>query len=199
MSQDQHPQQDSKLFPVFLKLAGRRVLLVGAGPVAAGKLRSLLEAGASVTVVAPEVHDEIARSGAALVRREFVAADLDDVFFAVAAATPEVNRQVRSAGEARRVFVNAVDDPEAASAYTGGVVRRGGVTIAISTEGRAPALAGLLREALAALLPEDLESWVAEAQALRARQRATGISMGQRRPQLLEALNTLYQAKGSAA
>ena len=65
-----------------------------------------------------------------------------------AAAPSDVNGQVLTAAEARRVFVNAVDDPPNATAYAGGVVRRSGVTVAISTDGRAPALAGLLREAL---------------------------------------------------
>ena len=60
----------------------------------------------------------------------------------MAAAPPEVNREVAAAAEERRLFVNAVDDPAHASLYLGGVVRRGGVTAAISTDGRAPALAG---------------------------------------------------------
>ena len=102
-----------------------------------------------------------ASSGAA-----FAPADLDGVWLVVAAATPEVNREVRGRGRRpRRVFVNAVDDPAAASAYLGGVVRRGGVTIAISTEGRAPALAGLLREALEAVIPDEVGAWVEEARA----------------------------------
>lgn len=187
-----------QLFPVFLKLAGRRVLLVGASRVAAGKLRSLLDAGAAVTVVAPEVLDEVTRAAVTVVRRGFEDSDLDGVWLAVAAATPEVNLRVRSAGDARRVFVSAVDDPEVASAYTGGVLRKGGVTIAVSTEGRAPALAGLLREGLEAAIPDEIEAWVAEAQALRVRQRAQGIPLGERRPLLLQALNELYSKRGAA-
>ena len=75
-----------------------------------------------------------------------------------------------SEAKQRQVFVNAVDDPANASAYLGGVVRRAGVTFAISTDGRAPALAGLLREGLDAALPEEeLEAWVAEAERLRER------------------------------
>lgn len=188
-----------QLFPVFLKLAGRPVLLVGAGKVAAGKLRSLLDAGAAVTVVAPEVGDEIARSPVTVVRRGFEESDLDHAWLAVAAATPEVNRRVRSAGDARRLFVNAVDDPEGASAYTGGVLRKGGATIAVSTEGRAPALAGLLREGLEAVIPEEISTWVEQAQALRVRQRAQGIPLAERRPLLLEALNGLYAGRKGAA
>jgi uroporphyrin-III C-methyltransferase / precorrin-2 dehydrogenase / sirohydrochlorin ferrochelatase len=175
----------SPLFPVFLKLRGRRVLLVGGGPVARGKLAGLLEAGARVTVVAPEV------------RPESEAADVTVRWLVVAAAPPEVNRAVAAAAEDRGVFVNAVDDPAPASAYTGGVLRRGGITIAVSTEGRAPALAGLLREALEAVIPDEVASWVEEAQRLRERQKAEGVPMGRRRPLLLEALNRLYAARGS--
>ena len=69
--------------------------------------------------------------------------------------------------------------------------------MAISTDGEAPALAGLLREGLEALLPEELQGWVAEARELRRRWRSEGLPMGKRRPQLLEALNRLYQERGA--
>ena len=110
---------------------------------------------------------------------------MDGAWLVVAAAPPEVNRAVVAAADARRIFVNAVDDVASASAYTGGVLRRGGVTIAVSTEGRAPALAGLLREGLEAVLPDEIESWVSEARRLRERQRLAGVPFRQRRPLLL--------------
>ncbi|MBI3932976.1 MAG: bifunctional precorrin-2 dehydrogenase/sirohydrochlorin ferrochelatase [Acidobacteria bacterium] len=192
------------LFPVFLKLAGRKVLLVGGGRVAASRLAGLLAAGADVTVVAPEVLPEIAgarSAGVTVLERPFAAGDLDGAWLVVAAAPAAVNRRVAAAAEARGVFVNAVDDPASGSAYTGGVLRRGGVTIAVSTEGRAPALAGLLREALEAVLPEEIEAWVAQAETLRRRQRVAGLPFGERRPQLLDALNRLYadRAEGGRA
>jgi uroporphyrin-III C-methyltransferase/precorrin-2 dehydrogenase/sirohydrochlorin ferrochelatase len=168
------------------------VLVVGGGRVAASKLPALLDAGALVTVVAPEVRPEIEAAGVAVRRRGFAARDLDGVWFVVAAATPEVNEQVARAAEARRVFVNAVDDPRRASAYLGGVVRRDGVTVAISTDGAAPALAGLLRESLDALLPADLETWVAEARRLKVEWRRDRVPMTARRPLLLDALNRIY-------
>ena len=85
--------------------------------------------------------------------------------------------------------MNAVDDPDNATVYLGGVVRRAGVTFAISTDGRAPAIAGLLREGLDAVLPEaDLAAWMKEADRLRQRWRAEGTPMESRRPELLEAL-----------
>ena len=152
---------------------------------AEAKLGGLLDAGALVTVVAPEVRAGILASPARVLRRAFRADDLDGAWLVVAAAPPEVNRQVVAAAEARGVFVNAVDDPAHASAYTGGVLRRGGVTIAVSTEGRAPALAGLLREALEAIVPEDIAAWVPRGPRLRAEQKKAGVPMGRRRPLLL--------------
>ena len=122
-------------------------------------------------------------------------ADLDEAWYVVAAAPPEVNRQVLVAAERRQLFVNAVDDPPHATAYAGGVVRRDGVTIAISTDGRAPALAGLLREALDAWLPGDLDEWMSAADEARRTWKQDGVPMERRRPLLLETLNRLYDAK----
>jgi ATP sulfurylase len=186
------PAPAAPLFPVFLKLAGRRVVVVGGGRVAAAKAESLVRAGAEVTIVAPEIRAELERPELTLLRRPFEAGDLDGAWLVVAAAPPEVNRQVRAAADERGVFVNAADDPETASAYAGGVLTRGGVTVAVSSNGEAPALAGLLREALEAVIPEDLERWLAEARAERRRWKRDGVPMPERRPLLLEALNRLY-------
>ena len=79
------------LFPVFLKLGGRRVLLVGGGTVAASKLDVLRRAGADITVVAPELHPSILAAPVRLEQRLFQESDLEDVWFVVAAATPAVN------------------------------------------------------------------------------------------------------------
>jgi len=177
-------------YPVFLDLRSRPVLVVGGGKVAFAKIASLLEAGAQVTVVAPHIDKTV--SGAELLTREFEPRDLDGKWYAVAAATPEVNAQVARAAVERRVFVNAVDDAQSASAFLGGVVRRGGVTLAVSTGGRAPALAGLLREALERLLPEDLAEWTRVGEQARAAWKASRVPIGERRPLLLAALNQLY-------
>jgi uroporphyrin-III C-methyltransferase/precorrin-2 dehydrogenase/sirohydrochlorin ferrochelatase len=196
----------AELLPLFLNLAGRDVVLVGAGRVAAGKLRQLLAAGARVRVVAPEIGDEIAgiardpRHGALQVdRRPFAPGDLDGAWLVVAAAPPDVNRRVADAADVRRMFVNAVDDPPNASAYLGGVVRRDGVTLAISTSGEAPALAALLREGLDALLPRDLGSWMTRARTERIAWRRDGVPMDERKPRLLLALNDMYEAPAEPA
>jgi uroporphyrin-III C-methyltransferase / precorrin-2 dehydrogenase / sirohydrochlorin ferrochelatase len=166
-----------ELLPLFVKLAGRRVVLVGTGPVAASKIDALVRAGADVRIIDPEA---------------FRPADLDDAWLVVSAASGDINRQVADAAEARRIFVNAVDDPPNASAYLGGVVRRSGVTIAISTSGDAPALAGVLREGIDALLPADLDRWTQSARDLRKTWKADGVPMEDRRPQLIDALKRLY-------
>ncbi|HET7503887.1 MAG TPA: bifunctional precorrin-2 dehydrogenase/sirohydrochlorin ferrochelatase [Kofleriaceae bacterium] len=201
------------LYPVFLKLDGLPVVVVGGGTVAAGKLDALLEAGAQITVVAPAISDAIraratARTGIAdgvagsgglrLVERGFVPADLDGARWVVAAATPAVNREVAAAATARGLFVNAVDDVASASAYLGGVVRRGPATVAISTGGLAPALAGLLREALDAVLPYDLERWIDLAKAARTGWKRAGTPIAERRPLLLRALTRLYRSDQAA-
>jgi siroheme synthase-like protein len=204
------------LLPLFVNLTGRAVLLVGGGRVAAAKLEQLLAAGARVRVVAPEVGIELsavvtqgsqvrdrrherAAPQVEVIRREFVPEDVDGAWLVVAAATPEVNREVAEVAERQRVFVNAVDDPANASAFLSGVVRRDGVTLAISTSGHAPALTSLLREALDAVLPGDLATWVWQARAERVAWRRDGVPMEERKPRLLRALNALYQETAERA
>src|SRR3954454_7517053 len=187
------------LYPLFLKLAGRQVLVVGGGPVALGKVRALLEAGAVITVVAPQVDPELEglekKGNISIPRRSFEQSDVEGSWLVVAAAPPAVNRSVAAAAEFLRLFVLAVDDTSAASAYGAGTLRRGGVTVAVSTDGRAPALAGLLREGLEAGLPDDLEAWTAAAETQRAAWRAAAVPMADRRPLLLRALNEIYDGK----
>ena len=134
------------LLPLFLNAHGSDVLLVGGGPVATAKLRQLLAVGARVRIVSPEVSAEMAelvvRAAQSMRRRTVVwrcgRSSLPistSVWLVVAAATPAVNQAVAMLAEARRIFVNAVDDPANATAFLSGVVRRDGVTVAISTSG----------------------------------------------------------------
>ena len=167
-------------YPIFLKLEGKLVLVVGDGPVAREKMERALEAGARVRQVAPEIN------------HAFRDDDLDGAWLAIAAATPEVNRAVRVAADARRVFVIAVDDVASCSAYGAARIDRGGLTVAISSDGRAPALVALLRRAIESLLPDEIETWREIAERERAAHRAADVPMEQRRPLLLRALNKLY-------
>jgi precorrin-2 dehydrogenase / sirohydrochlorin ferrochelatase len=141
------------LFPIFVKLSGRSSLVVGGGALAEAKVALLLEAGASVLVVAPRVSDAIERwaSERQIVwhERAFVASDVAsvDIVFA-ATGKPGIDRSVAAIARQARVLVNAVDDPDFCDFYMPAVVRRGDLQIAISTNGHSPALAQQLRQHL---------------------------------------------------
>src|SRR5262245_6694350 len=91
------PADMTELLPLFVTLAGRREVLVGGGSGASGKRPHLLAAGADVSVVAPEVQPAVVETGVVVARRPFVPADLDGAWLVVAAATPQVNREVAEA------------------------------------------------------------------------------------------------------
>jgi siroheme synthase-like protein len=184
------------LYPINLSLAGRPVLLVGGGTVALHKARALVASGAHVRVVAPTIVPELTSLAHALFARPFdVRRDLENIQFVVAAATPDANAEATTAAHARGLFVLAVDQPQLGSAQSPAVLRRGGITVAISTDGAAPALAGLLRQALEALLPADgdAERWIDLARRARESWKARSIPHAARRPLLVEALAALYQ------
>ena len=155
------------MFPIFLKLGGRRCLVVGAGKVAEGKIRGLIEARASIEVVAPEAVWQLKKWAWEGVigwkARVFQPSDLDQVSLVIAATSvPEVNREVFKQARLRNVLCNAVDDPENCDFYYPAVVNRGDLQIAISTGGRSPALAQRLRQELEEQFGAEYESWVAE-------------------------------------
>jgi siroheme synthase-like protein len=182
------PAPDEVLYPLFLRVRGRTVLVVGAGPVAERKVATLLESGASVRLVAPEATPELQRlaAGGQLEWREraFDPADAEGAWLIVAATDdPDVQARVAKAGEARATFVLAVDDPRHASAYGGAIVRRPPFVVAISSSGATPALSRLVREIIEGALPG--EDWVARAMELRARWKADGTPMAERFAALL--------------
>jgi precorrin-2 dehydrogenase/sirohydrochlorin ferrochelatase len=153
------------LFPISLKLTGRRCLVVGAGSVGETKIRSLMLTGASVRVVAPRATstvEEWAESGQIdWEARDFVPADLEGAFLVVA-ATPsvEVNDRVFCEAQRRGVLANVVDDPARCDFYYPAVVRRGSLQIAISTDGKSPALAQRLRRELENQFGPEYADWV---------------------------------------
>src|SRR5690606_9053713 len=153
------PQQP--LFPLFLDLRGRRVLVVGGGGVAARKVDALLEAGAAVAVVAPALDAELAAlaRGKRIVHlgAAFDPTQLDDAWLAIAATDdPAANRAVAEAAQARRIWANVVDDAGLATAQLPARVQRGPLQVAISSGGGSPMLARHLREKLEAELDDAL-------------------------------------------
>ncbi len=183
------------LFPIALKLEGRLVLVVGSGPMAESKAKGLLDSGARVRVVAPDAGFDWTHESLEIRRRGFHPRDLDDCWLVVSAATPEIQREVAEQAQERRKFVIAVDDPANGTAHSAAVFRRGGLTLGISTDGSAPALSGLVREALEALIPMEMDRWLRAARRHRKRWRREGVPMAERRPLLLRALNHLYDER----
>ncbi len=159
------------LFPIFLKLTGRRCLVIGAGNLAESKIESLKAANGDITVIAPRASARILDMAAAgeidLHQREFAPGDISNVepkYFLVVTATdvPATNRAVYLEAVANDVLCNAVDDPPFCDFYFPSVVRRGDLQIAISTAGSSPALAQRLRKEINAQLPLDTGDWLTD-------------------------------------
>jgi len=162
------------LFPAFLKLAGRRCLVVGAGRVAQEKIEGLLRAYADIRVVAPRGTRRIESwAHAGKIRwdaRKFRGSDLSGAFLVVAAtSSPSLHADIYKQAQRHGVLCNVVDDPEHCDFYYGSVVRRGSLQIAISTGGHSPALAQRLRKRLESEFSAEYAAWLEEIGATRKR------------------------------
>ncbi len=180
------------LFPAFLKLEGRRCLVVGAGAIAEEKIQGLLATGAAITVVAPQATRQIrdwAKSGKLKwEQREYSSNDLAGSFMVVAAtSSTALHAEIHSHAKREGVLCNTVDDPEHCDFYYGAVVRRGALQIAISTAGLSPALAQRIRKQFQREFGEEYERWLEELGKEREELFAQPISAVQRR-QLLHRL-----------
>jgi uroporphyrin-III C-methyltransferase/precorrin-2 dehydrogenase/sirohydrochlorin ferrochelatase len=152
------------LFPIFVKLEGRPVLLVGAGPIGESKIAGLLAAGATVTVVAPDATpgiQKLAEDGKIFWHpRVFDSRDLDGMTLVVAAVPKEVAGRIYEEAQIRGVLVNSVDDPDNCDFYYPSVVNRGDFQIAISTAGHSPALAQRIRIELEQQFGPEYAQWI---------------------------------------
>lgn len=155
------------LFPAFLKIEGRRCLVVGGGAVAEEKIGGLLRSGAKVRVVAPHATAGIAAWADAgkiqWTARQFRPSDIAGAFLVVAAtSSPALHASIYRQARRRAVLCNVVDDPEHCDFYYGAVVRRGALQIAISTGGRSPALAQRLKKQFERAFGAEYEEWMEE-------------------------------------
>lgn len=148
-------------YPVFLDLRARRCVVVGTGGEVERKVRHLLDAGAQVTVVTPHPSQGLLALGEAgrlvLLQRPYQEGDLRGAFLAIAATTADYPLSQRIAEEARRegVLLNVVDTPALCTWIAPALVQRGGLTVAVSTNGLSPAMARFVRERLERLLPQE--------------------------------------------
>jgi len=172
------------LFPLFVKLEERRVVVVGGGEIAAGKIDGLLQAGARIVIVSPVLNSKLT----GLVQekkiewreKEFTFEDLDGAFLVIAATSvPSVNESVFRAADARGLLCNAVDDTRNCHFYYGAVVQRGDLQIAISTNGKSPALAQRLRKELEEQFGAEYVDWLEWLGAAREVLRTAGAPQGQ--------------------
>ncbi len=151
-----------------LDLEGRSCLVVGGGPVALEKAGGLLECGARVTVVAPEILPRLSELPVELLTRDYEPSDLAGRFLVVAATDDAaVNRRVSADAERRRLFCNVVDTPELCSLILPAVHRDDPIAIAVSTGGASPALAQRIRRELAAQLRPEYAQLARQLRALR--------------------------------
>jgi precorrin-2 dehydrogenase/sirohydrochlorin ferrochelatase len=190
---------------MFLKLEGRSCLVVGAGAIGEPKIESLLTSGASVRVVAPHVTAAVAewaRTGAIVWEaREFKVPDLDGVFLVIAAtSSPEANGTIFREAQRRNILCNVVDDPEHCDFYYPAVVRRGDLQLAISTNGRSPALAQRIRRELEIQFGPEYGKWLEELGKIRQQLFASGMNPNERRRILHElASREAFEQTQSAA
>jgi siroheme synthase-like protein len=152
---------EPELFPVLFKLAGKRALVIGGGPVAARKAESLLRAGARVRAVAPEWGAEFAalagRPGLRRVTGRFVPRQLDGIFIAIA-ATDDIRVQKFAAREAakRNIPLNVADVPALSDFYLPATLRQGALSVSVSSSGHSPLLAVRVRDRLRELISPAL-------------------------------------------
>lgn len=175
-----------KLFPMFLKLANRPCLVVGAGAVAESKIAGLLEAGGHVRVVAPEATAQVrswAQSNSIEWRqRPFQAEDLDGMFLVVAATcSTELHERIFGEAARRGVLCNIVDVPALCDFYYPSVVQRGALQIAISTAGLSPALAQRLRKQLEDQFGPEYEEWLMQLGEAREKLHSDKVDPGERK------------------
>jgi siroheme synthase-like protein len=180
------------LFPLFLKLDGKKCLVVGAGPIGLEKVESLLRCGASIRVVAPRavarVHELSSEGKIEWLGRRYEPADVTGCDLVIAATNDrQVNQAIFEEASRRSIPCNTADDPPLCDFFFASVVQRGDLQIAISTAGQSPALAQRLRREIDAQLPADLGPWLNELGQLR-REVLDSMPAGAERKELLHQL-----------
>jgi precorrin-2 dehydrogenase/sirohydrochlorin ferrochelatase len=177
------------MFPVFLDLTGRRVVVVGGGSVGRRKARAARDAGAAVAVIDPEPPVAHAPGSPDLIHicEPYHPQHLVGACLVFAAATPEVNARVVADARRLGVWVNSASDPGHGDCFLPAVVRRGGLTVAVGTGGASPALARRIRERLEAEYDDTFAAWVGLLDELRPVVLAT-VTDPDRRREMLDAL-----------
>ena len=166
------------MLPIILDLRGRKALVVGGGRIAYRKALSLAEEGAHVTVVSPNFVDDFSTMpNSTLIKRTFEPGDtLGFQLVITATGNHEVDQMIYDEANARGTWVNSADDPDRCSFYLAATHRDGNVIVAVSTEGKSPALASHLRNTIAEQLPNNLANIALELDRQRSEIKNQGVS-----------------------
>jgi len=161
-------------YPIFLELSGRRVVVIGAGAVAARKAQSLLDAGARLVIVADKIDDVLTSlcqgTNAELIKSKYAKDYLTGAVLAIAATGDrQLNRQIYKDCQELEILCNVVDEPQLCDFFVPAVVKRGDLQIAVCTEGHSPAYAGHIRKKLEQTFTDKHGEFLAELKTLRKR------------------------------
>lgn len=153
----------SVYYPAFLDLEGKKCIVIGGGRVALRKIKMLRDCGAKVTVISPRIHAGVTRlakaGGVRVVKRDYKSGDVRDAIIVVSATDDgKINEKVAGEAKKRGVLVNVADDPERSDFIVPSFLRRGGLTIAVSTSGISPALARKIRTKLEGIFGQEYAS-----------------------------------------
>ena len=158
-------------FPFYCDIEQKKWLLVGGGRVAAGKFSRLIAFTEKITVIAPDISSEIrenAPSGVLFLERDFEEADLGRADIVVAATGDrQLNAWIASACRSSGIPVNAVDDPDNCDFIFPAIIKRGRLTVSVSTDGASPVYAAALKKEISDLVPEDIDLILEKMAALR--------------------------------
>lgn len=174
--------QTLSYYPIFLNISGKRCVVVGGGQVALRKVRMLLEYGASVEVISHELCSELNKLEKSkiitVLPRTYLVGDLQDAVIAIAATNNKnTNLEVVKEAQSKAILVNVVDEPDSSDFIVPSYIRRGDVTIAISTAGRSPALARKIRTRLEKDIGDEYASLVHLINEVRAGVKQQGIKV----------------------
>ncbi|HWI54657.1 MAG TPA: bifunctional precorrin-2 dehydrogenase/sirohydrochlorin ferrochelatase [Desulfobacteria bacterium] len=155
----------SEYYPVYLKLPGRKCVVVGGGKVAERKVKSLLDCDASVYVISPKLtrwlEEATVRGDITVARRNFTTTDLENAFLVIGATDScETNNLVAEECSARNILVNIVDEPDKCNFIVPAVLRQGPLSISISTDGKSPMLARRIREDLQSAFGDEYREFL---------------------------------------
>jgi precorrin-2 dehydrogenase / sirohydrochlorin ferrochelatase len=153
-----------KLYPVFINIENKLAVIVGGGDVAYRKLNDLLDSGAKIKIIAPEINKDIKELQAAnpesvkIMERKYKRSDIKGAYIVLAATdNPEINKSIFQDAEKNRIPVNSADDPAHCSFFVPSISRKGDLIIAVSTSGDSPAMAAKIRRKLEKNIPENVE------------------------------------------